>query len=906
MPSQITTGVKITVDASDISNKFTKSVDELNATLSKNQKALGLVYNEQGILTNALGQTVEGLSQSAIKLGQYVDELGRVRTYQDGFIDGLTRTQIELGFYTDEIGNIYNKLGELVGMTDKARRAQEQEAAAAENAAQAQADAAVALQDGLSRSADAVAQVAGQFAIFQQLLQKSGATSEEFGASVANIANAVSVAAGSFKASSELIKTFSEVAKLLPPQLIATATASKAAAPALAAVGVEAKAAGAAIAGIGGPVTLAISAITALVAGLAALSASKVETDALSESFKDLQTKAERAGTSIRSLADALKVGAFATAETEIEAASRRFLDAKANLDKARADLDAYKKEADAYNESRKYATGANIGGGPNIKDFGDAAKFGEFNTEWKNAIAEYNAVAAKYVDAARAAQQTEEQKLKEQRDAYAALLKVAEKMGDDKTANLFKAQIDLLDGQILDARKKQAAEAKKQKEQEENAAKAEREKQLASAGVLEYIKKQNDAQKQAAVSLDNYAATVAKWREMAKNGQLTSKELSDAEQGLAATLREKLGAELGIQIDATKKTATAYEKLAKALEDGVITQEQADAAKKALAEKERAELAARLGVTFTAPSGGDSGSATVNDYAAKVKALDDALQQGIITQQDYNAATAQLRDAARGSISGLEATGGVADSYAKRVRELDAALKNGIIESKERDRLVNDAKTALAQSLGVSEEDIKAYEKRRAKAEADYERGLIDAAERDRRLNNASKKLEKARDDAAKKAAAEKDRQDTRSKLGIDQLLESMKSPVQKYKETLDQIADALKKNAVNANEAEALRQQAAETYLKTLNADAEQLGQAGGAQSQKGAEFARSMSSGSEDLYLAQVRNTTNSYQNSMTQAAQQLQNTTAAMLQTSNRSLEYLQMLVDSQGDGVAVWG
>ena len=903
MPSQITTGVKITVDASDISNKFTKSVDELNATLSKNQKALGLVYNEQGILTNALGQTVEGLSQSAIKLGQYVDELGRVRTYQDGFIDGLTRTQIELGFYTDEIGNIYNKLGELVGITDKARRAQEQEAAAAENAAQAQADAAVALQDGLSRSADAVAHVAGQFAIFQQLLQKSGATSEEFGASVANIANAISVAAGSFKASSELIKTFSEVAKLLPPQLIATATASKAAAPALAAVGVEAKAAGAAIAGIGGPVTLAISAITALVAGLTALSASKVETSALSASFEELQAKAERAGTSIRSLADALKVGAFADAKSDIMQVSEQFLNASKELREASARFEEEKKRADENARAASAASGRYVASAmPSRDDY-----LSEYDANYKNAIAEYNAVAAKYVDAARAAQQTEEQKLKEQRDAYAALLKVAEKMGDDKTANLFKAQIDLLDGQILDARKKQADDAKKQKEQEENAAKAEREKQLASAGVLEYIKKQNDAQKQATVSLDNYAATVAKWREMAKNGQLTSKELSDAEQGLAATLREKLGAELGIQIDATKKTATAYEKLAKALEDGVITQEQADAAKKALAEKDRAELAARLGVTFTAPSGGDSGSATVNDYAAKVKALDDALQQGIITQQDYNAATAQLRDAARGSITGLESTGGAAGSYAKRVRELDAALKNGIIESKERDRLVNDAKIALAQSLGVSEEDVKKYEKRRAKAEADYAKGLIDAAERDRRLNNASKKLEKARDDAAKKAAAEKDRQDTRSKLGIDQLLESMKSPVQKYKETLDQIADALKKNAVNANEAEALRQQAAETYLKTLNADAEQLGQTVGAQGQKGAEFARSMSSGSEDLYLAQVRNTTNSYQSSMTQAAQQLQNTTAAMLQTSNRSLEYLQMLVDGQADGgVAVWG
>ncbi len=94
MPTQITTGVKITVDASDIDVKFLKSVEQLNAGLTKTQRALKLTYNEQGLLTNAFGQCVEGLTTSQIKLGEYVDEMGRVRSIQGGFVEGLTRRKL--------------------------------------------------------------------------------------------------------------------------------------------------------------------------------------------------------------------------------------------------------------------------------------------------------------------------------------------------------------------------------------------------------------------------------------------------------------------------------------------------------------------------------------------------------------------------------------------------------------------------------------------------------------------------------------------------------------------------------------------------------------------------------------------------------------------------------------------
>ena len=120
--AQTSTDVKITVDTSDIDIKFTKSVEQLNASLTKSQRALALFYNEQGLLTNGLGQCVEGLSNAQIKLGQYTDELGNIRTFQGGFTEGLSRTQLALGMYADEVGNVYNAMGELVGQTDKAAK----------------------------------------------------------------------------------------------------------------------------------------------------------------------------------------------------------------------------------------------------------------------------------------------------------------------------------------------------------------------------------------------------------------------------------------------------------------------------------------------------------------------------------------------------------------------------------------------------------------------------------------------------------------------------------------------------------------------------------------------------------------------------------------------------------------
>jgi len=98
----IDVGVKFVADASDLDVKCNKSVEQLNASLTKTQKTLGLTYNENRLLTDALGRCVEGLSTAQIKTGNWVDELGRVRTHLGGFTDGVSRTLLATGAYSDD------------------------------------------------------------------------------------------------------------------------------------------------------------------------------------------------------------------------------------------------------------------------------------------------------------------------------------------------------------------------------------------------------------------------------------------------------------------------------------------------------------------------------------------------------------------------------------------------------------------------------------------------------------------------------------------------------------------------------------------------------------------------------------------------------------------------------------
>lgn len=97
-------GTTQSIDNQQFDIKFNKTVQKLNDGLTKSQHALGLFYDKNRQLSDAMGRCVEGLSLWQIRLGMWIDETGKARTVAGGYAEGLSRTELELGFYADELG----------------------------------------------------------------------------------------------------------------------------------------------------------------------------------------------------------------------------------------------------------------------------------------------------------------------------------------------------------------------------------------------------------------------------------------------------------------------------------------------------------------------------------------------------------------------------------------------------------------------------------------------------------------------------------------------------------------------------------------------------------------------------------------------------------------------------------
>lgn len=273
----LTTGIKIKVDATDFETKFNKLAEELNRTLSKSQKALGLQYDANQRLVNSQGQVVEGLSQAQIKLGYYIDELGRVRTYQDEFADGLSRTEQELGFFADALGNVYTRTGLLVRESATVARQNE------------------AIAQSFRATRDAIGDLGSNAAMVFSNLAGASDEANKFALTMFAVGEGVSV--------------FTDVSKYVDEFSAGLKGVTEAAEAASSGVGAF-SAATAAMTGPGGWVALGIGALAGLTVGITSFmsqtnSAENV-VDELGISFEELRRRAEAAGDEIKNVSDIL------------------------------------------------------------------------------------------------------------------------------------------------------------------------------------------------------------------------------------------------------------------------------------------------------------------------------------------------------------------------------------------------------------------------------------------------------------------------------------------------------------------------------------------------------------------------------------------------------------------------
>lgn len=986
MANLTTTGVKITVDTSDVDIKFLKSVDQLNTGLTKSQKALGLFYNEQGLLTNGLGQCVEGLTTTQIKLGEYVDELGNVRTFQGGFTEGLSKTQISLGMYADELGNIRNAIGEVVGVTEKAAKSLEKElATAAKKAAESLRD----IEKSTEKTAGEIKELEGEL---NKGLGGVGDALKEIG----NITGNKGIK--DFAEYIDVIKDFPEKIKKHKE----TAESIKKIGKGIKEAGTATKALNAGITALGGPIGIALLAVQGITMAFSWWKQKKEnELVPLNEEFKKLEENAQKAGESIKGVGDALKYGAFHSKGDEFKEAEQRVKTTEKKLEEAK------KAREEAIERQRNGSAAGGMGAaGAGYSVLGEVGPTEEARvnlenakTEYKNALAEFNGQVVQLVEKARESTAVESERLEAEKARYETVKKYAtEEAADAETRAAIDKKLTQLDEQIEKAKEKEHQEA------------------LKAAGMFEYVDAAKKEQAKTAPTIQEFNETVDKWRKAVEEGTATQEELDAAlkekTKEIAATLADKYGIsmepsqtsdfgdvdlnnqfqegqkaleeslrsgaksldEYAAEVDALRKrleeerdaraavdlkerynageiTADQYRALdeglkkknAAALEEqlkeqkdatkvieewkkafnaGRVTAEAYNAAiEKATAdvEAQKAEenakkvdrLSKEIGVDIPTVDSIKEAAATRDAPAFKTfqsdsEKLNAALREGTITQEQHDAALTQLTEAARASVPGYaEAikakqaeTTAAADSmnnYRKTVKE---QLKNAEIDPKTREKVAA-AQNALKELTGndsknVSEAAAQALEEYNnavaAAAEA-FKNGAVEKETYNALLANASENLKDALDKeaAAAQKAADEQRRSIRNDLGIDSLLEEMKTPLEKYRETLDKIEKAMESGAISGEETTLLEQKAMDDYWTKMDelSDTAQKG----AEKLEKMELGKSSSSGSESLYLSMVKNSQLGYQNRIqatTGRIADLQTQTLSETQTTNALL------------------
>lgn len=881
MSDFIASGVKITVDTSDIDVKFLKSVERLNETLTKNQKALGLVYSEQGLLTNALGRCVEGLSTAQIKLGQYVDELGRIRTFQGGFVDGLTKTQLALGFYRDEMGAVRNASGELV--------------------------------EGLNETTDAVDRLAKELDDAQRASRDVG--------------DAFSALPGPLADAFDLLERFEKVADLFEKNELSAEDFCAILSSKLVR---GAQVAAAAVSGLLkflGPanVAFAVLAGVALVFGGKRTSQSS-EIEEYSERFKELETRARAAGKEVETLGDALQFGGSGGG-TKIQEALRE-------LERIRSD--------GLTQEQRETADSELFGAvGTWIDEI--CYKFDNFFTgaaekETNARKAQVSEFVAEIIESQRSRKEIARERLADVRAALAET-----NPGDDGTRGALNAEIARIESELAGWAQEDAGMAEFAAKPKLEATLENYEATLAKwsslvdegkassedlATAQENLKKKlrDDLAKDLGVDFAAPKSADETFEEGSKRladalakGVVSSDGFAAAQDQLRDQYADALAARQ-VSEDSEKTLADQIGEWNDALAQGKVTQDRCNEAVEALEKSARDRLFSETGVD------GEKELSPIEKYDANVKKWADALEAGTVEQEEYAVAVQKLRDAARAEIGGLEASAAANDEYQAALARLNEARKSELIDEEELSRLQreaekkrSDARADELSDLGYGDLLDRAAELDKSTAEEEktardrYREALdryADALESGRITQEeyaaAQEALRKIRDAELKEEtdkaaeAAEKKRSDARAKLGVDALMESLKTPAEKYDERMAAIAESAKAGEINSKERLALENKAADDYWEAMEANNKKFGEATKSLARGGGkvELAKSMSSGSEALYLAQVRGITANYQSRIQTTTAEIRDAARESLYQTTQTNAYLQAM--SSGD------
>ncbi|MBR4753135.1 MAG: hypothetical protein IK077_15385 [Thermoguttaceae bacterium] len=892
-------GSAVPLDNKQFDIKFTKTVEQLEAGLSKAQKALGLFYNDNQRLNDALGRCVEGLSMWQIKLGMWVDETGRARTVAGGFADGLSKTELELGYYANKAGEVRDRTDQFVRKTKEAIEAEKAYEASIQRTREAFADAFDAMGDGSGRMASLLAQFEGL---------NDEAESLRYG--LARISGSLDAASQTFSSIQNFAAWFKEA------KTAAIAFQSSLAASATTAQGLKA-----AISALGGPWSVLAGSILAAGTALLTFNSTAKETENLSiegsfgekvsESFKEIARRAKEAGDEIRGLSDVLKYGAFYQVGNELEEAQKR-------VDQTLAKFDELAEKASGLTSMKQYREefgGTNEGAiesalNGNLLSEKQKEELKQSLADYDDALAEYNAVAQKLIGTVRDEQKTEEQKADELKRQYQNLLRYAE-TDDDRLA--IEKKIRSIDEGIAEKKAKNLANLEKELGIPLNFSEVlEQEKRMAQA-----FQRASDRIKNSDLSLDDMERTLDAAREQLEKdfsvpglgeeleklrkrfyeGSLKLETLDDL-----AKAEDKLRSEFSIPglHDALEKLRDHYKSDGSGL---IKSKEEFDDARKRLWEK--------FGDAYFSEQ--FKNAETQDDVERLKKELADAQGKTRISETEYQklleratAKEAELLAAQIDAIPGLKALIDANEAAKNAVDYQKKALENAA--NYFHDDLLNAFSKEQFDFLNVNPDlldaSMKDYVDALAAAAEGLKKNAIDRETYDELVKRANKNLADATDEAAKKLKA-----DVRSELGIDALMESLKSPLQKFDETIAKASKALEFEQITGEEFNAIKKKLEEDLLnqnKEIGDVREKFEKEKEREKKSDSAPAKSLEAGSTDMYLAQIRSS-QSYQSKVLDATEKLRSAMRESLDETRQTNFYLsELLAANSSADYPSWG
>ncbi len=391
----------------------------------------------------------------------------------------------------------------------------------------------------------------------------------------------------------------------------------------------------------------------------------------------------------------------------------------------------------------------------------------------------------------------------------------------------------------------------------------------------------------------ESYADKIRKWQEEFEAGHVTDKQLQDAKAALAKQYADEVAKRTGVDLSADATPKTKAESILADLEEKRgqwLEYLQTEGADLSVFDKamEQLNAQAKAAMTATFPAT-EKVKTTTEKYASMMDDLKKAHEAGLYSDEEYARMQKDINNAKR--------------------KELEAATS----AAKSRlglDRLQEEAE-AIAKGGRTWRDDLE--KQRRAIIEA-AKKGEIAENDKTKALNNLNtiiKAREKQEREEAKKKKAEEAkriRDDARSSLNVDSIMESLKSPLQKFQETMAKLN--ANKAFVSMEEYAAVWQNAVKEYQeasKAVGADSaiEEM-KSGKAKTTAGT----SIQAGSSDLYKALIaRQAPTAWESTMQTTTKQIHSTQEEgnlIAQENNLYLQQMVMLMQQGNGGVAVFG